>query len=153
MNKFSSEQLRRCGAAWGFSLIELMIVVAIIAILAAIAYPSYTRYVAKTRRVAAEGCLSEYANYMERYYTTNLAYDKDPDGTDNPLPGLDCASSSQTGGDYDYTFPVLTVSSFTVQAKAKGAQATRDAQCTPLTLDQAGTRKVNDATTLVGQCW
>ena len=48
----------------GFTLIELMIVVAIIAILAAIAYPTYTNYITKTRRNAATACLSEYANYM-----------------------------------------------------------------------------------------
>ena len=43
----------------GFSLIELMIVVAIIAVLAALAYPAYQQYIIKTNRKAAESCLAE----------------------------------------------------------------------------------------------
>src|SRR5215469_15393153 len=68
----------RTGAAAGFTLIELMIVVGIIAVLVAIAYPSYQQHIIKTNRTAAEGCLSEYSNYMERYYTTNLTYGQLP---------------------------------------------------------------------------
>jgi type IV pilus assembly protein PilE len=58
----------------GFSLIELMIVVAIIGILAAIVYPNYTQYVIDSRRATAAACLSEQAQLLERYYTTNLTY-------------------------------------------------------------------------------
>lgn len=41
----------------GFTLIELMIVVAIVAILAAVAYPSYQAHVIRTNRALANGCL------------------------------------------------------------------------------------------------
>ena len=60
----------------GFTLIEVMIVVAVIGILAAIAYPSYQESVTKTRRSAAQGCLVEMAQFMERFYTTNMRYDQ-----------------------------------------------------------------------------
>ena len=142
----------------GFTLIELMIVVGIIAILAAIAYPSYTSYITKTHRVAAEGCLSEYASYMERYYTTNLRYDQDteaapvdnPVSTDPPTLVLDCASAQQTGANYSYTVTGLTATAYTMQATPTGAQATRDTKCGTLMLDQAGTR---DTSTHDDECW
>jgi len=58
----------------GFTLIELMIVVAIIGIIAAIAIPSYTRYVENARATDAQGALTSFASAMERYYTQNGSY-------------------------------------------------------------------------------
>jgi len=129
----------------GFTLLELMIVVAIIAILAAIAYPSYTSYITRTHRVAAEGCLSEYASYMERYYTTNLRYNN-ADGSVDDLPALDCASPQQTGSHYGYALSGVSATTYTLQATPTGA----DTQCGTLSLDQAGTRR---ASTGNDQCW
>jgi type IV pilus assembly protein PilE len=133
----------------GFTLIELMIVVAIIAILTAIAYPAYTQYITKTRRVAAEGCLSENANFMERYYTTNLTY------TGAVLPALDCASTQQTGSYYQYDFPSGSASAatYTIEAVPIGSQLTNDTKCGTLTLDQTGKRKASGDPTAVAGCW
>ena len=58
----------------GFTLIELMIVVAIVAILAAIAYPSYQDSVRKTKRGDGKAAVVELANFMERVYTETNAY-------------------------------------------------------------------------------
>lgn len=144
----------------GFSLIELMVVVAIIAILAAIAYPAYTSHLVKAHRVAAAGCLSEYSNYMERFYTTNLSYDKTSAGVDanDPLPVLGCAAASETGQFYQYDYPAvgsttaLSANAYTIEAAPIGTQRERDTQCGTLSITQAGERKVS-GTGSVQQCW
>ncbi len=122
--------------AQGVTLLELLVVVAIVAILASIAVPGYARYITRTHRVAAESCLSEYANYMERYYTTNLSY-KVPAGT---LPQLDCAATSQTGNNYQYVLAAATTTHYTVQATPVNAQRDRDTECGTLSLQQTGQR-------------
>jgi type IV pilus assembly protein PilE len=165
MNSQHSSGLQRTESS-GFTMLELMIVVAIIAVLAAIAIPSYQNYVVKTNRSAAEGCMSEYANYMERFYTTNLRYDEtpatagsasavavaNPVTTTPPTLALDCATTSQTGNNYTYTVPAVSTTGYTVQATPINAQLTRDTQCSTLKLNQIGTRTSTGTGTLT-QCW
>lgn len=145
----------------GFTLIELMIVVAIIAILSAIAYPTYINYITKTRRAAASACLLQYANYMERYYTTNLRYDQDTSAVKNTIgPATqNCSTTSQTGQYYTYTFaaaPALSQSTYKIIATPQDIQATRDTTCGVLGIDQAGQRyyqsTLSDAAGLA-TCW
>lgn len=140
-------------------MIELMIALVVVAVLAAIAYPSYVHYVTRSRRVAAEACLSDYANYLERFYTTNMRYDLDTGG--NPMNTaalaalqLDCASNANTGLYYTYAFAANspTRSTYVLQAVPQGVQATRDTACATLTLDQTGQRGVT-GTSSVDRCW
>lgn len=134
----------------GFTLIELMIVCAIIAILAAIAYPSYIDYVVDSNRAAAKACLLQYANFMERFYTTNMSYAKDINGNSvKPLPPLNCAS--QTADSYDYKLAKVKVTSYLLKATPIGSQANRDTACGTLTLDETGQRGSEFGTG--GECW
>ena len=143
----------------GFTLMELMVAAAIVGILAAIAIPAYTQSVAKTNRRAAQVCLASFATHMERYYTTNLAYNQTPSGVAMNTAalqalGLDCASAANTGGSYSYSFDTgtPTASTYTLLATPTGRQATRDARCGTLILDQAGVRGVTGSAH-VADCW
>jgi len=148
-------RVSRAASVSGFTLIELMIVVAIIAIIAAVAYPSYLNQVVKTKRAAAAACLSEYANFMERFYTTNMRYDEDAAGTamnTANLPTLDCSTNQNTGADYNYSFAANepTRTTYILRAVPTGAQAQRDTTCGTLTLDESGNR---GAAGSVDECW
>ncbi|HHW52396.1 type IV pilin protein [Acinetobacter towneri] len=84
----------------GFTLIEILIVVAIIGILAMIAYPSYTQYVIKTKRVDAQSKMMEISQKLMQYKTANGTY-SGVSLTDSKIYG---ASVFPATGDSTYTF-------------------------------------------------
>jgi type IV pilus assembly protein PilE len=115
----------------GFTLIELMIVVAIIAILALIAYPTYTRQIQKSRRAQAKADITEIAQSLERQYTANRKYS----GFTLPF-----AVSPRDSTPTAYNLSVdLADKTYKLHAVPAGPQAT-DA-CGELTLDQLGVKK------------
>lgn len=120
----------------GFTLIELIIVVAIIAILASIAVPSYESYMIKTRRATAATCLLEISQFLERFFTVNLQYDKDAAGTGITMPdpgSQECQKNLE--GYYNFTSTVAP-RTYTLQAVPINRQ-TKDTQCATLSIDEA----------------
>jgi len=118
----------------GFTLIEVMIVVAIIGILAAIAYPSYQEYVRRAARADAQSDMLEIAQIAERFFTTNNQYAASRAGVAFVLP---FAQSPRSGGArYNMNMAFPTPQTFVLQAVPAAPQAA-DA-CGTLTLNQLG---------------
>ena len=136
----------------GFTLIEMMVTVTIMAILAAIAYPSYVNSVTHTYRSTAKACMQEYAQYMERFYTSNFAYDQDKSGTAISFPTLACATDLSARYTFTLDAASLTTTTFKIVGTPQGAQLSNDTGCGTLTLDQSNTVTVT-GTDSVSVCW
>ena len=116
----------------GFTLIELMIVVAIVGILSAIAYPSYAEYIRRGHRSEARAGLLQAAQWMERAATATGKY---------PLTAAFPASLKKVTSDrYDITI-VSDGSQYTLTAAPKFRQS--GDKCVSYTLTQACVRRAS----------
>ena len=128
----------------GFSLIELMIVVAIIGVVTAIAYPSYQEYARSAKRAEAKGVVLEMAQWMERYYTINGKYTDASDA----MPSLPITTAPKDGNEVYYNLGVTgTSTSFIISAVPAGAQAADS--CGTLAVSQTGSTTAAGG----GDCW
>ena len=137
-------------ASRGFTLIELMVVVAIVAIFAAIAYPGYQNAIRKSRRSDAKSAVLDLAARQERYFSTHNAYATTP-----TLLGYAGAAFpvDVVVGDRAYYQVDMAVDNaagtYTVSAIPKGAQAVDT--CGTYTLNSTG-RQGNSVSPATG-CW
>lgn len=144
----------------GFTLIELMVVVAIIGILVAIAYPSYAEYVMRSRRTDAKAALSNAAQAMEKFYTERMTYNNAVLGTNagNIAPTTSLDSHYTIGFDTTPTAAAAcaatattntTANAYRLCATPAGSQ-TRDTSCGTYSLGNTGVRSVTGSAT---NCW
>ena len=132
--------------AAGFTLIELMVVVAIVAILSAIAIPSYTNYVVRSSRSAAQSELLDLAAAQERIFLNSGAYTSSVTGA---YTGLSTGGLGITSGktkDGRYTLSVALTGTVFYTLTATPVSGTGQAGDGNITMTSAGTRLWNSKT-------
>lgn len=142
MDKMENENQKN--KVQGFTIIEVLVVVAILGILAAIAIPAYTKYVTNARRADGKSALVAAAQAMERHYTNNYTYAGAtiPDSSDQQL--------------YDLSVTAANATAFTIQAEVdpNGKQA-GDTLCETMTINQLGVKTAENSggTDTTDDCW
>jgi type IV pilus assembly protein PilE len=132
----------------GFSLIELMIVVAVVGVLAMVAVPSYSKYQQKSRRADAEQLMLSVDTRQKQILIEQRAYATAIGATNVASTGWTCTSSGTVPGTctnawYEMTFSpavdnTATPPSYTICAKPINAAQTEDGT---LTLTSVGAKK------------
>lgn len=148
----------------GFTLIELIIVVAVIGILAAIGYPEYQRYINSSNRAEAAGALIGFAAAMERWASNNpnLGYAGAAAGGANTGSPAATVYPSQAPIDgvtktYNLTISAVTLtgtygSGYTLTATPIGGGPMAGDPCGNLTYTNTGIKGKSGAAAL-GECW
>lgn len=133
----------------GFSLLELLIVLAITGIIASISYPSYRNYIIRAHRIDGQSALLDLACRMETYFFKHNTWKTATIGTGNITDVL--SQSTSPDGWYTLSITQSTDNAYTLQATPNQIIDTR---CPSLTLTSSGIKGVTGPGIMnISQCW
>jgi len=139
----------------GFTLIEVMIVVAILGVIAAIAFPSYMESVRKSRRADAKSALMAASQAMEKYFTEHQAYYVT--ATQQATLGSNAADvypTTSPDGYYTLSFSVgPTASAYSLQAAPTAGKGQTSDKCGTFSINQLGAKGVSGGSLNAATCW
>jgi type IV pilus assembly protein PilE len=141
----------------GFSLIELMIVLAIMAVLAALAYPSYAETVRRSKRVEAQIAMVEVLQQEDRYREEHRVYAafSAAEGGAGPFRWWSGSSAARSAYEIDaYPCPDAGLEQCVVVRARPGTERVdrqfREPECGVLTVDTAGRQSASGTS---ASCW
>lgn len=139
-----NENMLKLTTKHGFSLIELMLVIALIGILTSIILPAYHHHLTRVRRTNATIALTEIASRLEQYYAKNTTY------SGAKIDDLNINNNSYKGF---YSMSIKTDdNTYVIEAGPIGKQAMEDASCGTLSIEQNGNKKISGNGDLA-TCW
>ncbi len=139
---------------YGFTLVEIITVVAIVGILTAIALPAYGRYVLRSQRVEAKVLLNEIAQRQERFFSTYNVYSSSATGTGTAGLGMVANCSGVVGSENClYSVRISAINAgLEYQLRAIPQDKQADDECGDLRLTGRGV-KTFDGNESNGACW
>ncbi len=132
----------------GFTLTEMMIVVAVLGVILSIAVPSYFEQVRKSRRAEGMGELMELADRMERFYSDRGTYVGASLGTN----ATDIYPATSAKGYYTLSIGSQTATAFTVSAAPTTKGDQNEDRCGTFSLTSQGVKSVSNAG-YQDECW
>ncbi len=129
----------------GFTLIELMVVVALIGILAAIAVPAYTEYARKARRADAKRALVSLQLQQEKWRASNIRYSQ----TLGPVGSFLNWTTTSVDGHYRLAVTAASATAYNMTATPQGKQA--GDRCGTFAINQSGNNTTGSYAN--ADCW
>ncbi len=129
----------------GFSLLEILVVLAIVSILTRLCLPLYSQHLVTERRLEAIITLEKLAAALENYYTVHNTYQ----GTNLEKLGF---SSLIAKNNYQLTITTLSDNMFSLAATPLTHQAQQDNSCGTLALDATGKKSIT-GNGQISDCW